>query len=768
MLFQYLQEKNLLLILDNCEHLIDACAHLVNFLLLQCLKISVLATCRETLDIDGEAIYRLPSLSNLDPARTADLHELEKTDSVRLFTERAAAILPGFRLTSQNLPEVARICYRLDGIPLAIELAAAGMSALSAAEIADRLDDRFRLLIIGNRTALPRHRTLRASIDWSYNLLPQAERLLMQRLSIFAGGWTLEAAEGACAWDGLEQQDIVDALTGLVKKSLIQTVSFADSVNRFRMLETVRQYAQEKLSETGQVSEARDHHQAYFLILVEKLEPGLRGRELIQTLDRLELELDNLRLALEWGLQTNVEAELRLAAALLWFWHVHNRDSEGSEWLKRGLATAQEDCIASKEPNQLPNHGVHPRVRVKAMCALGFLEIQMDRPDISKVILNQSLELYRQSGIDCPQELAFVLLYLGDCERLENNLIQARTLVNDALSIFQEIMDHHAMAGCWQIIGYLETDLVQKKKIHQEELRNAEASGDEDKIATALLNLGLAEWYLCEYEKANEYFLVGRQHFLKVRNYLSAAFMLLLCSKLAVWTGEFQHAMQLLDQATVFYQENNCPEVYFYLFLVLRGDPIFAQGVPSEIQHYLDELRAYSKKTGNMETLAYSFYLQARLERNQGDIEQAKLYALESLKIGREEKLPYQIVNALDELGNLAGMEGDLPTAVSQLRESLKVSDQLKKTDCAKPFASLTSLAVRQDEMERAARLFGAFDRQFPGFSNFLSQVERAQCEADLAAVRDALGTVWFNRLYEEGRAMTFEQAVALALEENE
>jgi predicted ATPase/tetratricopeptide (TPR) repeat protein/DNA-binding XRE family transcriptional regulator len=766
MLIQFLQEKHLLLILDNCEHLIEACAQLAYSILLQCSKVTILTTCRETLDVEGEVVYRLPSLTNLDPLHTVNLHELEQTDSVRLFTERATALLPDFCLTSQNLPAVARICYRLDGIPLAIELAAARISALSVEEIAERLDNRFRLLIIGNRTALPRHRTLRASIDWSYNLLPEPERLLLQRLSVFAGGWTLEAAEGVCAWDGLEPSQIVDALTGLVKKSLVQTVRSLDSLNRFRMLETIRQYAQEKLVEAGQVGTARDHHLAYFLSLVEQLEPGLRGRELVQTLDHVELELDNLRMALECGLRTNVEAELSMASALLWFWHVRYRNPEGIEWLQRGLAAAQESRSASSEVDQLTKPIVHPRVRVKAMAALGFLEDQMDRPDLAKPILSQGLELYRQSGIDSPQDLALILLYLGDCERFTHNLDQARILVNQALGIYMEINDHHGMAGSWQTIGYMETDPVEKKKIHQEELVNAEASGDEDKIATALFNLGLAEWTACEYEKVWAYFQESRRHFLKDSNYASAAILLLYCSNLAKWSGDYQQAKEFLHQARDDYQQHNCLDKYFYLFLAAEAELVFLQDLPSETVRCLEDLRAYSERVHNMELMACVLCLLARLERNQGEIERAKLHAQESLKLSQDRKLIYNTMDALNELGNLAGLEGNYPLAYSQLCESLKVEYQLIKRDCAKPFASLISLAVRLDEVERANRLFGALERHFRGYPNLLSRVERTKFNEDLDRVKNIQGPIRFKRFYEEGYTLAFVQAVGLAMQE--
>ena len=251
-LILHLLDRHILVILDNCEHVLDSCAQLVLTLLQRCPKVAFLATSRERLGVPGEITYRVPSLTALGPEMVVNYQDLEQTDSIRLFVERAAANLPGFRLTRETLPIAARICHRLDGIPLAVELAAARISTLSIAQIADFLDDQFRLLTDGSRMALPRHRTLRASIDWSYNLLTEPERILLRRLSVFSGGWTLKAAEAVCALDGLEAVEILDILTSLEKKSLIVVDTLSRAQARYHILETIRQYAAEKLTEGKQ------------------------------------------------------------------------------------------------------------------------------------------------------------------------------------------------------------------------------------------------------------------------------------------------------------------------------------------------------------------------------------------------------------------------------------------------------------------------------------------------------------------------------------
>ena len=277
-----LRPKAALLVLDNCEHLLDACAELSDGLLCACPRLHILASSREALGITGEVAYRVPSLATADPSRLPPLADLARVEAVRLFVERAAAVRPGFELTEQNAPAVAQIVRRLDGIPLAIELAAARMKALSALQIAQRLDDRFRLLTGGSRTALPRQQTLRATIDWSYDLLSEPEQRLFCRLAVFRGGWTLEAAEAVCAgpdlsgFQNLTSRDVLDLLIELVNKSLVN-VEEQDGEARYSRLETIRQYGCQKLEDSGELDAMRRRHLDYFLDFAARSDRESRG-----------------------------------------------------------------------------------------------------------------------------------------------------------------------------------------------------------------------------------------------------------------------------------------------------------------------------------------------------------------------------------------------------------------------------------------------------------------------------------------------------------
>ena len=291
-LAEVLRDRQVLLVLDNCEHLIGAAAGLVDKLLDSCPRLRILATSREALGVEGEVRWLVPSLSVPEIGRAPSSEELESYESVRLFVERARGREPAFSLSQHNALAVAEICRRLEGIPLAIELAAARVGTLSLGQIAQRLTDSLTLLTGGARTAVNRQRTLKATLDWSHELLSEDEKKLFGRLSVFAGGWTLEAAEEVGVGGGVEEDDILDVLSGLVEKSLVVAESDEGHRVRYRMLEPVRQYAQEKLEESGKAEELRRLHAEYFLALAEEADPELKGPQQKTWLERLEAEHD--------------------------------------------------------------------------------------------------------------------------------------------------------------------------------------------------------------------------------------------------------------------------------------------------------------------------------------------------------------------------------------------------------------------------------------------------------------------------------------------
>jgi len=329
-LAEYLRATSVLLVVDNCEHLADSAADLLDTLLDSCPRLRVLATSRAALGLAGEVVWRVPSLSVPDTDRLPAPGEMTRYEAVRLFAERARLKLPAFQLASEDAPAVAEVCSKLEGIPLAIELATARMGTLSVRQISERLQDPLSLLSVGGRTAVSRQQTLRGTLDWSYELLSEFERALFGRLSVFAGGWTLEATEAVGTGEGIEEADVLDVLSGLVDKSLVVAEATEGSGVRYRMLEPIRQYAQEKLEESGEAEEVRRRHASFFLTLAEEAEPRLRGPEDMEWLERLEAEHDNLRAALSWALERGeAEPGIRLAGALWRFWEARGYYGEG-------------------------------------------------------------------------------------------------------------------------------------------------------------------------------------------------------------------------------------------------------------------------------------------------------------------------------------------------------------------------------------------------------------------------------------------------------
>ncbi|HLF75533.1 MAG TPA: adenylate/guanylate cyclase domain-containing protein [Anaerolineales bacterium] len=470
-LLDALRAKKLLLVLDNCEHLIAACAELVDNLLSNAPSVKIIATSREALGVPGELIWHVPSLSLPDVKQAPTLEQFSQYEAVQLFIERAALVQPHFLVTNDNAPAIAQICFRLDGIPLAIELAAARVKGLSPEQIASRLDDRFRLLTGGSRTALPRQRTLQATIDWSYRLLSEEEQMLLRRLSVFASGWTLEAAEQVCARDKPSSDQILDLLLMLVDKSLVIAKTQGASP-RYYMLETIRQYAQEKLDESGESTPARNRHLEYFRSLAEQARPHFQDGEQFAWLDRFETELDNVRTALTWALQGgSVEAGLRLAIDLTAdvgaFWFCRGHLKEGHEFLEQLLTRSQEtsrievlaagsfaaavlawwlhDLAASdryaRQSESLWSQ-LGPSGKVKAAAAR-FLKISNWSSGYDPIQVRREyqeiLQLFREA--DDRWMMAHTLYGIAAELHESGNLMDARQTLEQSLSLFQECGD---------------------------------------------------------------------------------------------------------------------------------------------------------------------------------------------------------------------------------------------------------------------------------------------------------------------------------------
>jgi predicted ATPase/class 3 adenylate cyclase len=476
-LVKFVRDRELLVILDNCEHLVQACAELAKQLLQAGPHLKVLASSRDPLQIAGETAYHVPTLSAPDPNKPVTLADLTRHEAVRLFIDRATAAQPAFRVTEKNAPAVADICHRLDGIPLAIELAAARTRALSVEVISARLNDRFRLLVTGDKTVLPRQRTLRALIDWSYDLLPPNERALFQRLSVFAGGWTLEAVEAVGAGGEVAQPDVMDLLTHLVEKSLVVMEVGGE---RYRMLDTVRQYAKERMSESGDEVANCNRHLSFFLGYAETARPELAGPEQGSWLGRLDLERENFLSAHAWGegLPNAGELGLRMAHALRPY------------WIYRGLLSL--GLRLSVEV--LSRRGMWERndSRCQALAGAGQMCFFMGLHGEARTHLSESLSIARETGNR--KWAAAVLQPLGMACMGQGDSTAAKVHLQEAVNLARELGNKRELAAALNGLANFHRsagDLDAVAPLYETALSIARELDDRSNIAITLLNLSM-------------------------------------------------------------------------------------------------------------------------------------------------------------------------------------------------------------------------------------------------------------------------------------
>jgi predicted ATPase/DNA-binding SARP family transcriptional activator len=463
-----------LVVLDNCEHLVDACAGLVHAILAGCPGLRILATSREALGVKGERTYPVPPLGV--PARAASTAAIEESEAVRLFADRARDALPAFRVTDDNATVVAEICIRLDGIPLALELAAARTKSLSVAQIRDRLDDAFRILASSGRTAIPRHRTLRAAIDWSHDLLPEPTRVLFRRLAVFRGGFTLDAVEAVCADDQLPAERVLDEVARLVDRSLLEFREEAGAA-RYRLLETVRQYAALRLVEAGEEHGLGERHAAYVASLVRSFEPDLTTPRRRRATGLLAVEMDNIREALHWTRHHDGATHVRLVGALWWFWYSTRHWLEAGRWIHDAL-TVPEALAPCRE-------------RAALLFAAGALASLQARTDAAVPLLQEAAALAGAVG-DARLE-AHALTYEGHA-LIQQMRQEGRPPCERAEAWFRASGDDYGLRLVLLLLGhaaFARGDVADAIRIHEEAVAVARRFGEDRELVMPLQTLAL-------------------------------------------------------------------------------------------------------------------------------------------------------------------------------------------------------------------------------------------------------------------------------------
>jgi len=664
LLKEYFQERQTLIVLDNCEHLVSASAQVVNELLRAAPRIKILASSREALGVRGEVSYPVPSLSLPNPKQFPTIEGISQYEAVRLFIDRALLANPRFEVDKDNAPFLAQICHRLDGIPLAIELAAARVKVLSVDQISKRLDDRFRLLTGGARTALPRQQTLRALIDWSYDLLEKNERLLLRRLSVFAGGWTLEAAEEVCSGDEIESFDVLDLLSQLVNKSLAVVMEGSQSgETRYRMLETIRQYARDKLLETGGGETVRDKHLVYFVKLTEQTEPELYRANQVFWMDKLDDELDNIRLAMEWAINTNTETGLQIAVAINEYSDIRGHTQEIGGWLT----------------TLLKQHSKADTLHAYA------------------------LEVYSHN--------------LG----VRGDMIEAKKTAHEGLDLSRAISNRNAEAWCLFRLGWVTND----KDLLEQSISLFQELGD--KWGQARVIEVLAENTNLDREKSKALVIKALELHRELGNLFGIAHCNFLIAQRLIWSGDFSSAMPLLDESL-------------------------------EIHHQL----------GNPQGKGGAFICYGDIAYNQGNYQQASTYFQEAISL--YEKIGVVFVDwPRTRLAYTLLRIGNVTQAKEMFGHCVKSFQKVGlTTGVVFSIEGLASVFGASNKPKVAALLIGWADAVREKIGDQRPPVEQDSVNKDLEIIHSQVDDATFEKLWEEGKKLTYEEAIKLALKELE
>lgn len=709
----YLRQKQVLLLLDNFEQVLSS-APLVADLLATCPQLTVLVTSRAPLHLRGEHEFPVPPLALPDARRQFTAETLSQFAAVALFIERALAVKPDFAVTNDNAPAVAEICSRLDGLPLAIELAAARSKVLPPQAMLWRLGRRLSILTGGARDLPPRQQTLRAVLDWSYDLLNDREQTLFPRLAVFAGGFTLGAAEAVCPATDELKIDLLDGMESLVDKSLVRQDEQADGDVRFVMLETVREYAFERLAQSQEAEALERQHAAYYLRLAAEGSRHLQGPKQGTWIERLEREHDNMRAALRWFI-TRGEAEqgLRLGAALRSLWAQGGYLSEGRAWLAKLLAmpaalapaTARAwAMLAAADLARLQGEDAEARVHIEtslailrglgnrqgvgvALFTLGMVALDQDDEATARSSLEESLAIGQE--LDLRAGMAEVLgRGLGTLALRQRNYDEARTLYEKALAIFRELKDTRMSAMMLTYLGGAaldEGDYQRAELLCQESLKLTRMVGAKPALSSVLFHLGRIALVRCDYAAARALFEE--------------------CLALEREMGRRQALARSL----------NC-----------LGDVARFQGNYAEAKTCYDECLALFRAMGAKPSIAVLLHSLGHVALHQGDSRRAQMLFVEGLSLEREFEHQQHIGEFLAGLATVAAVDG---------------------------------------APDRAARLFGAAEASLSASGDRLDLVDFGEDDRNLASLRAQVDTEVFAAAWAEGQAMTLEQSIAHGLE---
>jgi len=745
-----LRDKRLLLILDNCEHLTEACARLAEALLASCPNVAVLATSREALRAEREVPWRVPSLDapTGEAAKLLPPQKLSQYAAVQLFIERATAVNPNFGPAGDSVAAVAQICWRLDGIPLAIELAAARADTLSPREMEERLDERFRPLTHGRRSPLPRRQTLQQAIEWSYELLSADERSLYDQLSVFSGSFSLEAAEAVCAGGEIESGGVPDLLAGLTGRAFVMAGEPEPEI-RYQLLETLRAYAAQHLAASGKAEETAGRHAGHYVAWAGEMQPGLKGPAVAECLARLEREHDNLRSALGWSLRHDPPQGGRLAEVLGRFWMARGYWSEGRRWLSEALA--QQGVILDQ------------RLPLVYMVA-EFARLQGDYEQ-ARQLFEEGLTLARVAADSF--YVASGLNSLGNVAQNQGEYAAARTFFAEALDVMRELGDERSVASVLVNLGVLaaeEGDRARARGLYEESLSISRRLGAVHLVSMALGNLGNVILAQGDYANARGLFeeALGLERELGHKQGLANTLHSL--GVVASEQGDHAAGQAFYEESLALHRETGARRGAA-IALHCLGNLAFERGDYASARAFYEEALAIQQAIGHKSHVAALLGRLGHVASREGDHQAAERLCEESLALARELGDNRSVGWALESAAPAALARGDLATARRLLDEGLALSQETgDKRAIAQWLEGLAELSAVEGRHAPAARLCGSAEALREAIGAPQPPSDRERYAAVQSRARAALGEEAFAAARDAGRAMSLDEAVAYAL----
>ena len=741
-----LADEEALLVLDNCEHVLTASARLADRVLARCPRTRLLVTSQQPLGVAGERATSLPPLSLPLRAAASSVAAARESEAVALFCARASAVKPGFVLTEEVAPAVGEICGAVDGIPLAIELAAARIAVLGPADIADRLQDRFRLLTRVNPAAEPRHQTLAAALDWSYELLTSEEATLLRRMSVFAGGATLHAVEEVCTGKGAPRDDAVDLLTSLMSKSLV----IADTTHaraRYRLLETIRAYGQVRLEEAGEAATVRARHAAWCVGLVERAWHQMGVGNERYWVASLETEQDNLRAALEWGVEAKSAAALRLASALTPFWKTRGYFREGQDWLRRALTATP---------------GAPPAQRARALHGLGLLAVMAGDAAAARPAVEESLALAKAGRLRRAEAQALNLL--GFISIFTQDPLTAKPALEESVHMARADGDVSSLISSLALCGrahLLLGDIEAARAVFDECLALAGDAGDNP--SPALIGLGWTAFGAGELRRSDELFRKALTLLRSAGTRFETALVLSFLGEVAWARGKLAEATALLEEARALAVVMGAPFPLSRSLAALARVAL-AEGDRATATTLVDQACDVAAQFHLGYALVRALVVRGDIRRADGDLDAAYAAYDDALSTARTSADSGGVAVALARRARVARSRGADDQATNALAEAITAQAGHGDGGLFSSLEALAGLTAEQGRATTAAGLFGAAEALRASSGSVRTPAEAADYAADLALLGTIMTPAALDAAWTQGAAMSRDEMVALAL----